>query len=184
MKQDFARGRLADKAANTVPGNDWQAFAGIAGLRLEALPAEGTRIETVTVNRARALGDLFTPCRRTRRRVETGLTNPFSRPMSVEEVADALGLFAPDHRRVFERYLRQFSHADTPVRLDVPAYDLGRGRLLLLDGEHRVTALFMADVPCQVRLAVLHGPIDRLIFPDLRYWDGGFLRMFRQPIGP
>lgn len=175
MKQDFAPGRISDPAA--APLQDaWQPFAGIAGLHLEALPRD-VEIATVTVREARALGGLFTTCRRTRRHVETSLANPFSRPMSVEEVADALGLFTPDHRRVFERYLRQFIRQDAPVRLDVPAYDLGRGRHLLLDGEHRVTALYMADVPCDVRLAVLRGPVDRRIFPDLRYWDGGLLRL-------
>lgn len=48
-----------------------------------------------------------------------------------------------------------------------PALDLGGGRLMLLDGNHRAVALASLEDALHVLLLVVAGPREPLIFPDL-----------------
>jgi hypothetical protein len=48
----------------------------------------------------------------------------------------------------------------------LPAYDVGRG-YLLLDGAHRSIAALRANAEYNIRLAVIHGPIDHRVLTDL-----------------
>jgi hypothetical protein len=58
-----------------------------------------------------------------------------------------------------------------PVQLTFPAYDVERGRYLLLDGAHRSVATLRAGVDYNIKLAVIHGPIDRRVFADLAIFE-------------
>jgi hypothetical protein len=48
----------------------------------------------------------------------------------------------------------------------LPAYDVGRG-YLLLDGAHRSIAALRANAEYNIRLAIIHGPIDHRVLADL-----------------
>lgn len=48
-----------------------------------------------------------------------------------------------------------------------PVYDVGDGRLLLLDGNHRCLSLLKKGGPFTVELIVIHGPLTKEIAPDL-----------------
>lgn len=127
-----------------------------------------------------ALGDVFTAYRATQRQVEVSMKNPFARPMRIGDIAARLGEFPVANRQAFIAYRDRFAQEAGPITVDAPAYDLGAGRLLLLDGNHRATALFMDEVPFVLRLHVLSAPISRRVLIDLKYWDGGWRRFFNK----
>jgi hypothetical protein len=55
-------------------------------------------------------------------------------------------------------------------KLKLPAYALPRGGLLLLDGNHRVVVAAMLRRPALLKLAVVHGPGDAHLLPDLPWF--------------
>jgi hypothetical protein len=57
-----------------------------------------------------------------------------------------------------------------PVKLKLPAYDVERG-YLLLDGVHRSIATLRAGIEYEIELAVIRGPIDRHVLPDLAVFE-------------
>jgi hypothetical protein len=107
---------------------------------------------------------------------------PWVSPMTVRDVRQRLGEFTPANRDAFLAYASQFSTQGN-VELTLPAYGLGSNGYLLLDGNHRATAIAMCDIPFEMSLAILDGPVDRRILRDLKFWDGGvrrFARRFRR----
>jgi hypothetical protein len=126
------------------------------------------------------LGDWFTAFRATPGRVELGVSNPFAKPMRVCDVAARMGEFSQQCRAGFHHFLEQFGRERTMVTVDVPAYDLGEHGLILLDGNHRVTAIWMTGVPFRINLHALRAPIDRRLLIDLKYWDGGWRRFLNR----
>lgn len=53
-----------------------------------------------------------------------------------------------------------------------PALNLGDGRVMLLDGNHRAVAMVASGQRFHVLLMVLTGPMDPMIFPDLIHERG------------
>lgn len=53
-----------------------------------------------------------------------------------------------------------------------PAFALTGTRYLILDGNHRLTALVMhaRGAPVELTLAAIQGPVDESFIPDLRHW--------------
>jgi hypothetical protein len=149
-------------------------------LHLDRIPAALGSVSAVRTRDRQDLGSLFTAYRATGRKVEASMNNPWARPMRIAELASRLDQFDPLNRKAFEHYRDTFAAATAPIRLEAPAYDLGRDGYLLLDGNHRIAALFMADIPFELTLVVLHAPVDRKILVDLRYWDGGLRRFFNR----
>lgn len=62
------------------------------------------------------------------------------------------------------------SDVPSDPRLEVPAYRLGAGGLLLLDGNHRAVACVVAGVDQAVTAYVVEGPLDGAVLPDLVHW--------------
>ena len=52
-----------------------------------------------------------------------------------------------------------------------PAYHVGDGKLLLLDGAHRCMSLARAQYDYHIEFAVIYGPIDHRIIPDLAVFE-------------
>jgi hypothetical protein len=80
------------------------------------------------------------------------------------------GLTEEQRRRVgrFEHVL-----AAVPPRLCLPTLDLGEGRRLVLDGNHRLVALLRlvaAGSAAVVREFRVSAPLDPDLLPDLRHW--------------
>ncbi|WP_189426473.1 hypothetical protein [Devosia pacifica] len=99
--------------------------------------------------------------------------------MRVEEVVARLNEFPQANQQAFERAMADFRD-ERHIELVVPAYALENGDYLLLDGNHRVCALFALDASATVRLRTLVGPIDRRILIDLKHWDGGYKRFINR----
>ena len=149
-------------------------------LHYERIPAGQASVEWREIRDRVALGGLFTAYRATGKQVEVRMANPWARPMRISDIAARLGEFPVGNRGAFQAYRDRFTQADQPISVEAPAFDLGVHGLLLLDGNHRTTALFMAGRPFVLRLAVLRAPISRRVLIDLKYWDGGWRRWFNK----
>lgn len=149
-------------------------------LHLDRIDPETAQVSETMIEDRQALGRLMSAYRRTPFRVESGLGNPLSRPMSVAEVADSIGGFSQRNRLAFADYMERIKLSGEPPRWTLPAYDLGPAGLLLLDGNHRAVATYIAARRFTIELRVLHGPLDRRILPPLKHWDGGLRRFWRR----
>lgn len=133
-----------------------------------------------TLSRLEELDPVYTCYRATRNRVECSMKNPFVVPMTVADIRRRLDEFPSANRAAFLDYVARFTHQAGPLELTLPAYGLGEAGYLLLDGNHRATAVAIAGRPFTITLAVLDGPIDRRILRDLKFWDGGWRRFARR----
>lgn len=148
-------------------------------LHLERMPSD-TRIEFRRITDRNELGRLFTSCRATARRVERPISHPFARPLRIHGVAARMDEYSNSNRGRFLALVDYFKNSTDPIALRLPAYRLADGDALLLDGNHRATALWMSGEPIDVTLAMLCGPIDRRMLIDLKYWDGGWRRFLNR----
>jgi hypothetical protein len=56
------------------------------------------------------------------------------------------------------------------IQLVAPAFALGGGRALVMDGNHRIAGLVSATVEFRLLLFVVAGPIEESALADLRHW--------------
>jgi hypothetical protein len=101
--------------------------------------------------------------------------HPDAAPIRHTELATGLAVLDPDRRsRVValrEQYAARVDGREIAVTL--ATYDLGGGRCLVLDGNHRLTALVQLIVQgCPVRVTDfrLTAPLDPALLPDLRHF--------------
>jgi hypothetical protein len=150
------------------------------------LIADRWPVRVVTIrSRAELLG-LYTCSYASPDRINLNYDAPNATPMRIADLLHRWRDF-PDvtaqgiSKERVQDYVDRFSSAAATGRLIGAAYDLKEGRLLLLDGHHRALALASLDLPFRVRLAVISGPLDEAVLPDLRHW---MERPKKQPAEP
>ncbi|MEV7030161.1 hypothetical protein AB0N99_08020 [Streptomyces sp. NPDC093272] len=94
---------------------------------------------------------------------------PGSRPLRVGEVDRTLHSWPDSRRRTVTALTQAFSASPEPVSLNVPAYQVGGGRHVLLDGNHRAVAVHQAAVGVHLTVCSLVAPVRESILPDLRH---------------
>jgi|SRR5581483_7879698 len=145
-KAEFRR-RHGDRIQVVV---DWERFAG-----------PEWRIEELALSVPADLGKLWTPWRRKTKPAEPGDPPPLS---VVQAASDAEVMRDADHRLA-----KQLARWQDGVTLELPAFALPDGMLLLLDGNHKVVAAAVRRGSAALKLAVIRGP-NADLFPDLAGW--------------
>jgi hypothetical protein len=77
----------------------------------------------------------------------------------------------PKRGRKIEDTARAMGAWNVPIRLLLPTYELGDGRQLILDGNHRLCAALETGLPTTIVAVSLRGAVDRAVLPDLHHWD-------------
>lgn len=77
--------------------------------------------------------------------------------MSIAEMVATVPQMSDMRRSIIDKYVEQFWVQDH-VELEVPTYRLPHNRQMLLDGNHRLTALATVDVPFRLTLFSVKGP--------------------------
>lgn len=90
--------------------------------------------------------------------------------VSMQKLSRQYPALAAERRKAIELFAEELKGQASSVQLLLPAYSLGEGRHLFLDGCHRVAALARIDRPFTALLLSVEGPLDERILPDLRYW--------------
>ncbi len=93
-----------------------------------------------------------------------------ARPTLLSEVPSRLNRFRRERREAILAFSEQFRRQHGPTQLVVPAYSLGGGRYLVLDGNHRISGLVDAGSHFRAMFLAAHGPIVPDALPDLRHW--------------
>jgi hypothetical protein len=93
-------------------------------------------------------------------RVESDYPKHGDQPLSVGEVAASI---APAHPWLKAHSIRK----DPPSTGCYPAYDIGGGRRLLLDGNHRCISIVRSGIDFKIDLIVINGPVRGDISPAL-----------------
>ncbi|WP_031517020.1 hypothetical protein [Streptomyces sp. NRRL F-5123] len=138
------------------------------------LARSGARVEVETLSGGagrRRLAELFTVWYVDGAGAGSRWDAPGSRPLRVEESERALSCWPEDRRRAVVALARSFAAGTGPLDLTVPAYRVGEGRHVLLDGNHRaVAAHLVPGRDLRLTLWALTGPVREDILPDLRHY--------------
>jgi hypothetical protein len=100
--------------------------------------------------------------------------HPEARPIQVDmlrAVFERLDIERQDRVRQIKIALTSFR---PPILFAVPTYALPNGDRFLLDGNHRVSSIFLHLLPFRFLTLTLHGPIEARVFPELAYWEEHF----------
>lgn len=130
----------------------------------------------VKITDARTVSRLYTAFRATPRQAGVSLGRPCADPMTVADFARRITEFDERTQSAVASLTEHFRSIDHVITLRVPAYALGRGSFLILDGNHRTTALFLSGRRFVLELDSLFAPVDRRYLIDLKYFDGGLRR--------
>ncbi|MEU6403938.1 hypothetical protein [Streptomyces sp. NPDC046985] len=149
-----------------------------AGVRAELdwtrLAAERVETGVETLDGAaarRRLAELYTVWYADGAGTESRWDAPGSRPLRVATAARALSAWPEERRRAVASVTRSFAAGRGPLALTLPTYQVGEGRHVLLDGNHRAVAAHLtADRDVRLTLWSLSGPVCEAILPDLRHY--------------
>jgi hypothetical protein len=96
---------------------------------------------------------------------------PGAHPIQLNDVPEIFPQFASSRQRLILNLKRTFQEERTPVQLVVAGYVVKDDVRLLLDGNHRLAALFLSSVPFRLMSFNIHGPLEGSIVPELRHWE-------------
>lgn len=101
---------------------------------------------------------------------EVSYTELNAKPVSLAQIREVLPLLNKKRRRLIMRLSEAYESSSKPVQLVIPTYDLGKGRSLMLDGNHRLAALMMCGASFRLMAFTIHGSMDKNVLPDLQHW--------------
>ena len=90
-------------------------------------------------------------------------------PIRLAQIPVVLASLNEKRQAGIQEYVYQFRQQPS-VKFSVPSYDLGNNRQLSLDGNHRLSALLLTDVPFTVTFWSVRGPMEADCLPDLIHW--------------
>jgi hypothetical protein len=101
---------------------------------------------------------------------ESGFGDECADPIALTGVPGILGSLKASRRTRIEALAASFSASREPVQLAIAAYSLGRERLLVMDGNHRLAAVLVGGLPFSLIVFSITGPLDPEILPDIHHW--------------
>ena len=101
--------------------------------------------------------------------IEANYNAPNAIPLSINGVLCSEHIMNKRNKKV-SQILMECKRLAQPIKFDIPAYELGNGKYLVLDGNHRIIALLKHGLRFVVQAFVLRGPIDEGIVADLLHW--------------
>lgn len=127
-------------------------------------------IDLVVMDNVEALSRWFVPWY-LREDHEVHYDQPHAEPLRLVDVARQLSSLNGGRRRLIETIADDLKRHSDPLHLDLPVYSLGEAGLLVLDRNHRLSALLLADRPFRLITFRIRGPIDPRVLPDLIHWS-------------
>jgi hypothetical protein len=102
---------------------------------------------------------------------------PDAHPIQLADVSAVFPLLDPERQMKITDIKRSFFRypGGGPTPVVVATYHLGSSRHLLLDGNHRIAGILLAQVPFRAVAFSVYGPIERSIVPELKHWEKGAL---------
>ncbi|MBE9142137.1 hypothetical protein [Planktothrix mougeotii] len=92
-------------------------------------------------------------------------------PLTLADIPKAINRLDSGRRDKIQELLNRFINANPePVQIVIAAYALPDGKHLIMDGNHRSSALILAGVKARLMVFEICGPIDKELIPDLCHW--------------
>lgn len=101
---------------------------------------------------------------------ESGFGDAGADPIALTDLPRVLGSLKASRRARIEALAASFSGSREPVQLTVATYTLGRGELLVLDGNHRLAAVLVGGGSFTLMVFTIAGPLDADVLPDIQHW--------------
>lgn len=130
------------------------------------------RVELVIVKTRKQLGKLVLPHVRDSGDLsrEASQTSDAARNITVAESAATIHAMGGDSRARILRLAASFAEEKRGVVLALPAYRYPKGRVLLMDGVHRLTGLYLSGAQhWSVAVYVVHGPRRAALAWDMEF---------------
>ncbi|RSM59282.1 hypothetical protein DMH03_25885 [Amycolatopsis sp. WAC 01376] len=101
---------------------------------------------------------------------DAGYDHQGARPLRVSEVAITEASWPRARASMIAALRAEYTRTARPVQLTLPGYRVG-DEVVLLDGNHRAAAAYLADADTRLLLYILCGPTDSGMLPDLRHYS-------------
>jgi hypothetical protein len=118
------------------------------------------------------LGDLFTVWFVDARGRPSDWRVEGARPLRVREALDSERRWSSERLSFLEELSGVYRSSSEPVRLVLPLCRLRDGSGLLVDGNHRTVAAFVAARELRLLKSRVEGPVDHRMLPDLWFFEG------------
>lgn len=89
--------------------------------------------------------------------------------MQVKDIANHIHILEFTRVEKILSLVRTFSNEISPIQITIPAYYVD-GKVIVLDGNHRLSALTLSDVEFRVMAYLVKGPLDSSALADLEAW--------------
>lgn len=138
------------------------------GIDWDKVPTDAP-IDLIATAERRVIGKWFTPWCIDKQGNACGYRSAGATPLTVS--AAYRHRLDRHRKRQIAKTRRQVKRMAEPRDIIVCLYDLGYGRQLVLDGNHRLQAIWPLEGSFRVVGVSIAGPIDHAIVPDLRHWE-------------
>lgn len=142
------------------------------GFNWERFLDEKWPIELMTLDTPSDLALCYMPWYIGKNGDEVGYDHPEAVPMRLSDVPKAMAILNEERRADVQEYIDQFQHCENVIQFTAPAYSLPDESVFILDRNHRLSALAMTNVPFDVTLWKVRGPLDPDCLLDLIHWTG------------
>ena len=100
---------------------------------------------------------------------QVGYDVPGAKPLLLTSVPSLLRELEPSREYRILRLAEQLA-CERSIQIVAALYDLGGSRRLVIDGNHRIAAVLLREMPFRVLSFTVTAPIDGNILPDLQHW--------------
>jgi len=92
-------------------------------------------------------------------------------PLTLADIPKAISRLNSRRRGQIQELLSGFRNTTPqPVQVVIATYALPDGKHLIMDGNHRSSALILAGVKARLMVFEMLGPLDKELLPDLCHW--------------
>jgi len=102
---------------------------------------------------------------------DVGYSVANANPLTLADIPKAISHLKSNRRDKIQELLNRFINTtQQPIQLVIATYALPNGKHLIMDGNHRSSALILAGVKAKLMVFEICGPIDEELIPDLCHW--------------
>jgi hypothetical protein len=104
---------------------------------------------------------------------EVNYAAPNARPLRLGEIVNTRISFSSQRQSSIQEYRRYLLSRPISehVSLVIPTYHINEQTQLIMDGNHRLAAMFLENIPFYLMSFSIRGPLDRSIIPELSHWE-------------
>lgn len=143
-------------------------------LNWERMFSEEWGINLVVTDNPEVIADWYMPWNVDQHGCEVRFDAPGAHPIRIGDIGAVLPGLAEYRQNAISRIANSLSQlAQRADRLQIvcPTYQLPNNQQFILDGNHRIAAIFTARIPFVLMGFSVQGPLERSVLPELMHWE-------------